>query len=271
MPHILLIAHATDDDLPALADLRDDLATAGRCAVAVVIAGTPVGAGTITISADGDLHVATTGLHVSAAAAGLPPDELRSLAELMREARSRADVPTPPASETEPWARNTDASGALIDSEPAAEASQPPLAEAVGGDVAVPSVVVQPRREVTAAIRQRRRQADPHLDADLHAWHNHDPTRPRIAILGPVTVEAPGVEPEQRRRFRANGLEIGLDPNATSGPICYWDVDDIEAGVQSLVGAGAAVEEAAHDVGGGLLVAKLKDGNGNLIGLRQSR
>jgi predicted enzyme related to lactoylglutathione lyase len=70
--------------------------------------------------------------------------------------------------------------------------------------------------------------------------------------------------------FRAGGLEFGLDPNGTDGPICYWDVDDIEASVQSLVAAGATLDEAAHDVGRGLLVAKVKDADGNVVGLRQS-
>jgi predicted enzyme related to lactoylglutathione lyase len=70
--------------------------------------------------------------------------------------------------------------------------------------------------------------------------------------------------------FRAGGLEVGLDPNGTAGPICYWDVDDIAASVQSLVAAGATLDEAAHDVGRGLQVAKVKDTDGNVIGLRQS-
>lgn len=70
--------------------------------------------------------------------------------------------------------------------------------------------------------------------------------------------------------FRAGGLEVGLDPNGTDGPICFWDVDDIAASVQSLVAAGATLDEAAHDVGRGLLVAKVKDADGNVVGLRQS-
>jgi predicted enzyme related to lactoylglutathione lyase len=69
--------------------------------------------------------------------------------------------------------------------------------------------------------------------------------------------------------FRPGGLEVGLDPNATGGPICYWDVDDIAASVASLVAAGATVDEAPHDVGRGLLIAKLKDTDGNVVGLRQ--
>jgi predicted enzyme related to lactoylglutathione lyase len=70
--------------------------------------------------------------------------------------------------------------------------------------------------------------------------------------------------------FRTDGLEVGLDPNGTGGPICYWDVDDIEASMQSLVAAGATLDEAAHDVGRGLLIAKVKDADGNVVGLRQS-
>jgi predicted enzyme related to lactoylglutathione lyase len=69
--------------------------------------------------------------------------------------------------------------------------------------------------------------------------------------------------------FRAGGLEVGLDPNGTGGPICFWDVDDIAASVQSLVAAGATLDEAPHDVGRGLLVAKVKDADSNLVGLRQ--
>jgi predicted enzyme related to lactoylglutathione lyase len=70
--------------------------------------------------------------------------------------------------------------------------------------------------------------------------------------------------------FRAGGPEVGLDPNGTGGPICYWDVDDIAASVQSLVAAGGTLDEAPHDVGRGLLIAKVKDADGSVVGLRQS-
>jgi hypothetical protein len=48
-----------------------------------------------------------------------------------------------------------------------------------------------------------RRHSDPTLDADLRAWTDADPSRPRIAILGPVTVDAPGQLPNERVRFYA--------------------------------------------------------------------
>ena len=72
--------------------------------------------------------------------------------------------------------------------------------------------------------------------------------------------------------FRTENIEIGLaqlGPNGQNGPIPYWDVDDIEKSIQSLLDAGAQKNEDPRDVGGGLLVGSVKDANGNLIGLRQ--
>ena len=70
--------------------------------------------------------------------------------------------------------------------------------------------------------------------------------------------------------YRTGDFEFGLDPNADgNGPICYWEVSDIEATVQSLVAAGAVVAQPPHNVGGGLQVATLTDPSGSVIGLRQ--
>jgi predicted enzyme related to lactoylglutathione lyase len=70
--------------------------------------------------------------------------------------------------------------------------------------------------------------------------------------------------------YRAGDLEFGLDPNADgNGPICYWEVADINDTISALEAAGAAVAQPPHDVGGGLQVATLTDPNGSVIGLRQ--
>ncbi len=86
-------------------------------------------------------------------------------------------------------------------------AADTPLVD--GGDAItrIPAVVALPGRQAPVRKRPaagpRRRHNDPTLDADLRAWHDSDPTRPRIAILGPVTVEAPGQLPTERLRFYA--------------------------------------------------------------------
>jgi predicted enzyme related to lactoylglutathione lyase len=73
--------------------------------------------------------------------------------------------------------------------------------------------------------------------------------------------------------FNVEGQDIGLDPNGhrqgMTGPIAYWHVADIEATLSALLEAGAATLQAVKDVGGGKLVASVKDADGNGIGLIQ--
>ena len=73
--------------------------------------------------------------------------------------------------------------------------------------------------------------------------------------------------------FRVGDQEIGLDPNGHSkgmtGPIGYWPVDDIKKSLQSLLDAGAQPQQEVMDVGGGKLIASVKDQDGNLLGLMQ--
>lgn len=69
--------------------------------------------------------------------------------------------------------------------------------------------------------------------------------------------------------FNAGAGEIGLDPNGTPGvPVPYWDVDDLDAAIQALTATGATVTREPAEVGGGLTIAVLADGDGNPIGLR---
>src|SRR2546421_5349182 len=71
--------------------------------------------------------------------------------------------------------------------------------------------------------------------------------------------------------FRTGDLEIGLDPHGRGqGPLAYWEVDDIRASLQRLLAAGAQADQDVKDVGGGKLIATVKDADGNTIGLMQS-
>jgi predicted enzyme related to lactoylglutathione lyase len=69
--------------------------------------------------------------------------------------------------------------------------------------------------------------------------------------------------------YRTGDQEVGLDPNSTVGPIAYTEVDDIKSSLQAMAGVGAEVVQDAHDVGGGLLIAQIKDADGNVVGLKQ--
>jgi predicted enzyme related to lactoylglutathione lyase len=73
--------------------------------------------------------------------------------------------------------------------------------------------------------------------------------------------------------FRVGDQEIGLDPNGhkkgMTGPIGYVHVSDIRANLQLLLDAGGQVQQDVNDVGGGRLIASVKDADGNVIGLIQ--
>lgn len=86
-----------------------------------------------------------------------------------------------------------------------------------------------------------------------------------------------GVEPSMDEPyyvgFRVAGQDIGLDPHGHSrgmtGPVAYWNVDDVTGSVKALLDAGAQEVEGVKDVGGGKLTAMVKDADGNVIGLIQ--
>jgi predicted enzyme related to lactoylglutathione lyase len=74
--------------------------------------------------------------------------------------------------------------------------------------------------------------------------------------------------------FKVGDQEIGLDPNGhkqgMTGPLGYYHVGDIKNSLEQLVNAGAQVQQEINDVGGGRLIASVRDADGNIIGLIQS-
>ena len=112
------------------------------------------------------------------------------------------------------------------------------------------------------------------------------PTKGIKTVLHPVSdLEAAkavytallGVEPQHDAPyyvgFEAAGQHIGLvpggGPQGMTSPVAYWHVPDLEAKLAEVTAAGATVKEAAHDVGGGRLVASVIDPDGNVLGLLQ--
>lgn len=70
--------------------------------------------------------------------------------------------------------------------------------------------------------------------------------------------------------FKVGDQEIGLDPYGhKAGMTGYYHVNDIQKSLQLLMDAGAQVQEEVHDVGGGRLIASVKDADSNIIGLIQ--
>jgi hypothetical protein len=234
MPYVLLIADAAghEDEIRAL---EAELRLAGRCAVVVAVLTDAPTAWRTEVTAAGGLSVDWLSVR-NLTATRLPRDQLTGLAAVMRAARTAAptakqtaDEMVPVAPETDPWAEGTDAHGHLLDTRPPvqdlkpAEENPPAAMEATAGgssDIrereqerrpAVPNsddhapaladAVTSQKHAAASPTTHHRAGKDPSLDADLDAWERPDPSRPRIAILGPVQVEAPGEPPEERIRF----------------------------------------------------------------------
>jgi len=93
------------------------------------------------------------------------------------------------------------------------------------------------------------------------------------ALYGAMFGVEPTVDNPYYVGFHVDGTDIGLDPNGhasgMTGPLGYWDVEDVAQTVATLVAAGAQVTQDVKDVGGGKLLATVTDPDGNVIGLVQ--
>jgi predicted enzyme related to lactoylglutathione lyase len=93
----------------------------------------------------------------------------------------------------------------------------------------------------------------------------------------PIYTALLGIEPQADAPYYVGydvaGQHIGLvpggGPQGMTSPVAYWQVPDIEAKLAEVTASGAAVNEPAHDVGGGRLVASFTDPDGNVLGLLQ--
>ena len=72
--------------------------------------------------------------------------------------------------------------------------------------------------------------------------------------------------------FNVAGYELGLQPAEMDGQagdsvLTYWGVDDCQAMYKYLLESGAKAHEEPQDVGGGIVVATVRDPWSNVIGI----
>ncbi len=94
------------------------------------------------------------------------------------------------------------------------------------------------------------------------------------ALYSKLFGKAPYADAPYYVGWKLGKMDIGLDPNGhkagLTGPVSYYEVDDIQASLQTLLDAGAQLLQAVKDVGGGKLIASVKDADGNTIGIMQN-
>jgi predicted enzyme related to lactoylglutathione lyase len=80
-------------------------------------------------------------------------------------------------------------------------------------------------------------------------------------------------EPAYYVGYNIGGYELGLTPapkasaKRDAAGVAYWGVDDIKAAYQRLLDLGATSVSDVQDVGGGILVAEVRDPFGNVLGI----
>lgn len=93
------------------------------------------------------------------------------------------------------------------------------------------------------------------------------------ALHGPLLGVQPLMDESFYVGYRVGDQDIGLDPNGhaqgMTGPLAYWNVDDINETLTQLLATAAEEQQAVRDVGGGKLIATVTDSDGNQIGLIQ--
>jgi predicted enzyme related to lactoylglutathione lyase len=72
--------------------------------------------------------------------------------------------------------------------------------------------------------------------------------------------------------YNVAGFELGLQPDAKNeakvdGVITYWGVNDVQEVFQNLLSGGAKSYEEPNEVGGGIIVAAVKDPWDNVFGI----
>jgi nucleoid-associated protein YgaU len=196
----------------------------------------------LRIDEHGTLHIPA--LDVELIAQQIPADEAAQLAQMLALAANTEDHPVPDAQGDKPWDEYSDATGNLRHSQTESATAPPaPLPDADRGtELTGASIAAEDSAEhevksassvpksllplspqtyldqtatteadldalaphVDQATRAQVVSIDPELDHDLAAWHDPACTRPKVRLLGPVTVTAQGSLPQRNPRLLWN-------------------------------------------------------------------
>ncbi|MFC0529016.1 LysM peptidoglycan-binding domain-containing protein [Phytohabitans kaempferiae] len=207
-PHVLLIADPAGNE-DALRVLSQYLASADGRAVTVVASAAIPTTWQVTVASDGTLTIDWLDAD-DLTASRLPATQLAGMAALFNRVRTDTRPNTTDPEDQTTTGSQRPASGHDSDSPLLAIEAPPPAPVDTGPSRPVPDQTVVPPRALlppdafageNRTTVTRSGQSEPDLEADLNDWYSPEPHRPRIAILGPVHVQAPGEPPDERRRF----------------------------------------------------------------------
>jgi nucleoid-associated protein YgaU/DNA-binding SARP family transcriptional activator len=277
MPQVVLAPSQPDRDgalVEAAAVLR---VREQRAAVAVVLGVEPGQISDewlITLTDDGSLLVPALGLQLPAPQ--LTAQQARDIGTLLAFERDTADQSIPAADGDRPWQVHTDAAGALRNeasgpdtTRPSAHAPSPlparrqPSAPAARvstrsgpteTSTAMPSTTIDvgeaPGCSAAADLRSRIEDDLEQLDRDLADWWSPGCARPRLTLLGPVTLRAHGDEAAVarsglRRRYEETLAYLATRPHGATADEAATALQPARGGRTDPVSARAYVHRVA--------------------------
>ncbi len=248
MPQVVLAPHPAAQHGSALASAAAALQTRDQRATVAVVLGAESAQVTdgwlLTLTADGSLLVPALGLQLPAPQ--LTAQEARDVATLLAFERDSADEFVPGAAGDRPWQVHTDAAGAFRDDAPPPDTTAPPVnapspqpgcrssataardltpTEPAGTFTATSSTsryaAQAPGPPAPADLRSRIEDDLAQLDRDLADWWDPDCARPRLTLLGPVTLRAHGDEAAvaksgMRRRYEEVVAYLATRPHGAT-------------------------------------------------------
>ena len=220
---VVLIGPDATGDRAALETTLGRLQSAsqGRQAAAVVVTvdeDTPRETARWVLEVDSQGMLKIPALQVQLIAEQLPANEAADLAALLALASTTDDVPAPASSGDAEWDTFADEAGALraemtAAGEPSALHVAGTAPDRRGSILPLPVQVYVAAAAVTAEdvellapgvsdeVRERVEWSSRTLDDDLAAWWDEKNPTPKVTVLGPIKVQAPGVLDTERPRW----------------------------------------------------------------------
>lgn len=212
--HVLVHTGDPDPHLPAL--LRIQIDHPGQTGTGIItLTDEPDPDHTrLDFTPDGRVQLQLDGQLFDLTAVGLTPDEAAGCAELLAHADILDDDPVPASARDDGPHPYLDAAGALqpAHTQPRHHAPEDTLLPAADEDYLIAGATTVEDLDQLAPVvaedtRQAIRDADPTLDQDLADWHDPASPRPKLTLLGPVTLTARG-KPDGTTSRRAFYTEL---------------------------------------------------------------
>lgn len=245
--NVLVVGNDQDEPNQDLATLTETItANPGTTLTAVLTdtTGTP-SAVPFAFTDQGRVLIPDLGLDLIAV--GLTHDEAQGCAALLSVGTDTQDTPMPVDAQADGWQVLADQAGALRQELTLPRDTHDPATgdTLITDEVPLPASAAETELEaldpkVSTRVRSAVEDNDPDLDQDVADWFATDCARPRLSLLGPVTVRAHGAAIAKRKPFYTEVLsflalrEHGATPDELATALGYTNPSTVRGAAKTV-------------------------------------